>query len=37
MEDLLGADGIIGATPQVFGALDDAFERGRQWIAARNA
>jgi sulfate permease, SulP family len=32
--DLVGADGIIGATPQVFGALDDAVERGRQWIVA---
>ncbi len=31
--ELIGEDGIFGATPQVFGALEDAVERGRQWIA----
>lgn len=32
---LVGPDGLIPATPIVFGALDRAVELGRQWIAAR--
>ena len=35
--DLLGADGVVPATAKVFGALDDAVERGRTWIASRGA
>ena len=35
--DLIGDDGIVPATPQVFGALEDAVERGRQWIAANGS
>jgi sulfate permease, SulP family len=33
--DVVGSDGIIEATPQIFGALEEAVERGRQWIAGR--
>ena len=33
--DALGVDGIVPATDQVFGALDDAAARGREWIAGR--
>lgn len=32
--DLIGEDGILPATTRVFGALEEAVERGRQWIAA---
>jgi sulfate permease, SulP family len=32
--DLIGADGIVGATTRVFGAVEDAVQRGRQWIDA---
>lgn len=35
--DIVGADGIIPATPRVFGALDEAVEQGRQWIAGRGS
>jgi SulP family sulfate permease len=30
--ELLGADGIVPAGTRVFGALDEALERGRRWI-----
>ncbi len=33
--DVTGSDGVIVATTRVFGAVDDAVELGRQWIAAR--
>jgi sulfate permease, SulP family len=33
--DVLGPDGIVPATDKVFGALDDAVDRGREWIASR--
>jgi SulP family sulfate permease len=33
--DVLGADGIVPAGDRVFGALDDAVARGREWIAGR--
>ena len=36
LHDVLGADGIVPATDRVFGALDTAVERGREWIAARS-
>ena len=32
--DLIGSDSIVPATPRVFGAVEDAVGRGRQWIAA---
>ncbi len=32
--DLIGEDGIVGATARVFGAVEDAVGRGRQWITA---
>ncbi len=35
LHDVLGADGIVPATDQVFGALDTAVARGREWIAGR--
>jgi sulfate permease, SulP family len=35
LHDVLGADGIVPATDRVFGALDTAVERGREWIAGR--
>lgn len=35
--DLVGEDGIVGATPRVFGALEDAVERGQRWIAAKGS
>lgn len=35
VSDVVGSDGIIGATTRVFGAVEEAVERGRQWIAAR--
>ena len=35
LHDVLGADGVVPATDRVFGALDDAVERGREWIAGR--
>ena len=34
--DVLGADGIVPAGDRVFGALDDAVARGREWIAGRS-
>ena len=34
--DVLGPDGIVPATDQVFGALDEAVDRGREWIAGRS-
>ena len=34
--DVLGADGIVPATDRVFGALDEAVARGREWIAGRS-
>ena len=36
LRDVLGADGIVPATDRVFGALDTAVERGREWIAGRS-
>jgi len=33
--DVLGEDGIVGATDRIFGALDDAVKRGREWIVGR--
>ena len=33
--DALGEDGVVGATDRIFGALDDAVTRGREWIAGR--
>jgi sulfate permease, SulP family len=33
--DVLGTDGIILATDRIFGAVEEAVERGRQWIAAQ--
>jgi SulP family sulfate permease len=35
LEDVLGEDGIVPATDRVFGALDTAVARGREWIAGR--
>jgi sulfate permease, SulP family len=35
LHDVLGADGIVPATDKVFGALDAAVTRGREWIAGR--
>jgi SulP family sulfate permease len=35
IHDLLGPDGIVPATTRVFGALDEAVTRGKQWIATR--
>ncbi|MFI5510601.1 SulP family inorganic anion transporter [Mycobacterium sp. NPDC051804] len=32
--DVVGGDGIIPATPRVFGALDEAVDRGKRWIHA---
>lgn len=34
--DVVGPDGMIPATTKVFGALDEAVTRGRQWIAGRH-
>jgi SulP family sulfate permease len=34
--DAVGSDGVLEATPKIFGAIDEAVERGRRWIAARN-
>ncbi len=34
--DLLGPDGIVPASVEVFGALNDAVARGRRWIAAQD-
>ena len=33
--DVLGADGVVPATDEVFGALKTAVGRGREWIAGR--
>lgn len=33
--EIVGDDGIIPATPRVFGALDQAVDRGRRWISSR--
>jgi SulP family sulfate permease len=35
IDDLLGPDGIVPATNRVFGALDEALDRGRRWISER--
>lgn len=35
--ELLGPDGLVPADSRVFGAVDEAVDRGRQWIAAQNA
>lgn len=35
VDEIVGPDGLIPATPQVFGALDTAVDIGRQWIASR--
>ncbi|ORA64997.1 transporter [Mycolicibacterium elephantis] len=34
--EVVGNDSIIEATPMIFGAVDDAVSRGRQWIADRS-
>lgn len=34
--ELLGPDGLVPADDRVFGAVDDAAERGRRWIAAQS-
>lgn len=34
--DVVGPDGMIPATAKVFAAVDDAVERGRQWIAGQD-
>ncbi len=34
--DVVGSDGLIPATTKIFGALSDAVERGRQWIASHH-
>ncbi|RDH78121.1 SulP family inorganic anion transporter [Mycolicibacterium moriokaense] len=31
--DVLGADGIVDESDRIFGALDEAVQRGREWIA----
>jgi sulfate permease, SulP family len=31
--DVVGSDGVIPATTRVFGAVEEAVDRGRQWIA----
>jgi SulP family sulfate permease len=36
LAELLGDDGIVPATTRIFGALDDALARGRQWISERS-
>jgi sulfate permease, SulP family len=33
---LVGADGVVPAGTRVFGALDEAVDRGRRWIAERS-
>jgi sulfate permease, SulP family len=33
--EVVGTDGLIPATGRIFGALDEAVERGRRWIAAK--
>ncbi|TFV60909.1 SulP family inorganic anion transporter [Mycobacterium sp. PS03-16] len=35
--DAVGADGVLPASEEVFGALDEAVRRGRAWIADRRA
>lgn len=35
--EVVGDDGIIAATTRVFGAVEEAVTRGRQWIAAHGA
>jgi SulP family sulfate permease len=35
LDDVLGEDGIVAATDRIFGALDEAVTRGREWIAGR--
>jgi SulP family sulfate permease len=35
VDDLLGPGGIVPATSRVFGALNEALDRGRRWIAER--
>ena len=34
--EMLGADGVLPATDVVFGALDEAVQRGRRWIAGQD-
>ena len=34
--EMLGADGMLPETDRVFGALDEAVERGRRWIAGQD-
>jgi sulfate permease, SulP family len=33
--DILGSDGVVSATDRVFGATEEAVQRGERWIAAR--
>jgi sulfate permease, SulP family len=33
--DVLGSDGVVPASEKVFGATDEAVQRGERWIAAR--
>ncbi|MDV3127571.1 SulP family inorganic anion transporter [Mycobacterium sp. 21AC1] len=35
VRELVGPDGMVPATTKVFGAIEEAVERGRQWIADR--
>jgi SulP family sulfate permease len=37
IDDLLGPSGVVPATSRVFGALNEALDRGRRWIADRPA
>jgi sulfate permease, SulP family len=36
VSDVVGSDGIIEATTRVFAAVEEAVERGRQWLAAHD-
>jgi SulP family sulfate permease len=36
ISEVVGSDGIVPATTRVFGAVEEAVERGRQWIAERS-
>jgi len=35
LTDVLGPDGIVPATDEVFGALNIAVARGREWVGGR--